>query len=304
MPHPAIVRSDSAHDDRVRQAIDRLKSLHDPDGGLVDVVTLGAVAIPALSEVLFAREPSGLFQVRCRAVEALAALKAFSTIAQFLRMHREIADPVERLGDDAVVSAAARAMARLREPWVYELLAELARRRPLQGVLAGLGSFFRAEFVPIFIGALQEDELRLTAEAILRGFGSKARTALLAAAREPGEDARSESDSHLRKRRSAIALLADIGVSRRDWSRLRPLVDDADHQIALLACELGLKVGSKTDQAHIASRLQAIWPAACWIHRERIDQLMESLYPSEQEQRSHAVTNLHEVPLPRFPCFR
>lgn len=284
MPNPAINGSDAAlvHDDRVRQAIDRLKSLHDADGGLVEVVTLGTVAIPALSEVLFAREPSGLFQVRCRAVEALAALKAFSTLAQFLRMRRDTADPVERLGDDAVVSAAARTIARLREPWVYELLAELARCRPLQGVLAGLGSFFRAESVPVFVGALQEDELRLTAEAILRGFGPKARAALLAAAREPGEDERSESDSHLRKRRSAIALLADVGASRRDWLGLRPLVDDADHQIALLACELGLKVGDDTDRTHIASRLQALRPAACWIHRERIDQLIESLNSTEE----------------------
>lgn len=286
MPNPAMSATDAAfvRDTRVRHAIDRLKSLHDADGGLLEVVALGAAAIPALSEILFAREPSGLFQIRCHAVEALAALKAFSTLAEFLRMRRDIPDPVERLGEDAVVSAAARAIARLREPCVYELLAELARRRPLQGVLAGLGSFFRPETVPVFIDALKEDELRLTAEAILRGFGPRARPALVATAREPDADARSESDSHLRKRRSAVALLVDVGVSRRDWPILRPLVDDTDHQISLLACELGLKVGRETDRTHIASQLQALRRAACWIHRERIDQLMESLNPPAEQQ--------------------
>lgn len=263
-------------EERIREAIDRLKSLHDGDGGVLKAVALGRATIPALSGILFAREPSGLFQVRCRAVEALAALKAFSTLAEFLRLRRDIPDPVERLGEDAVVSAAARAIARVREPWVYELLTELARRRPLQGVLAGLGSFFSVESVPVFIDALQEDDLRLTAEAILRGFGAKARPALLAAARERSEEY-SESDSHLRKRRSAIALLTAVGVSRRDWQRLSPLVDDTDPQIALLACEVGLKDGGAADRTHIAARLQALRPAACWIHRARIDELMKCL---------------------------
>jgi hypothetical protein len=290
-------------DERVRYAIDRLKSLHDADGGLAEVVTLGAAAIPALSEVLFAREPSGLFQIRCYAVEALAALKAFSTLSRFLRMRRDLPDPVERLGEDAVVSAAARAIARLRAPWVYELLAELARRRPLQGFLVGLGSFHRAESVPVFIDALQEDELRLTAEGVLRGFGPKARPALLAAAREQIDDARSESESHLRKRRSAIALLVDVGVSRHDWRTLRPLVDDADYQISLLACELGLRLGSEPDRTQIVSRLQALRPAACWIHRERIDQLMDSLNSTEEARCADAVINLHEPRVPRISCF-
>ena len=264
-------------DARLGRALNHLTSFHDGDDSVAEILALGTDAIPALSQILTQREPSGLFQVRCRAVEALAALKAFSVLGDFLRKRRDAADPVERLGDDAVVGAAARAVAHLREPWVYNLLADLARHRPLQGVLAGLGSFFCADSLPIFVDALQEDHLRLTAEAILRGFGFKARPALVTAALEPGEGTEWESVSYLRKRRSALGVLSEIGVPRRDWPRLRPLIDNPDHQVALLVCEIGIKLGSATDHVRIAARLRDLRPSAGWIHREQIDELMRSL---------------------------
>ncbi|WP_412774592.1 hypothetical protein [Nitrobacter sp.] len=281
--HPlSISYPDQTLDARMERALNHLTSFHDSDGGVSEVLALGADAMPALAQILTRREPSGLFQARCRAVEALAALKAFSVLGDFLRKRRDVADPVERLGDDAVVGAAARAIARLREPWVYELLADLARHRPLQGILAGLGSFLCMDSLPVFVDALQEDHLRLTAEAILRGFGSKARPALMTAASEPGEGREWESDSHLRKRRSALGILSEIGLRCRDWPRLRPLIEDPDHQIALLACEIGIKLGNAADRARVAARLQALRPAAGWIHREQIDELTKSV---ERDQR-------------------
>ena len=264
-------------DARIGRALNHLTSFHDDDGGVVEVLTIGTDAIPALSQILIQREPSGLFQVRCRTVEALAALKAFSVLGDFLRKRRDVADPVERLGDDVVVGAAARAIARLREPWVYELLAELAHHRPLQGVLAGLGSFFCIDSLLVFVDALQEDHLRLTAEAILRGFGSKARPALVTVALESGQDGEWESESHLRKRRSALGVLSEIGVPIRDWPRLRPLIDNPDHQVALLVCEIGIKLGGAGDRARIAARLRNLRLTADWIHREQIDDLTKSL---------------------------
>jgi hypothetical protein len=47
---------------------------------VAELVALGTSAIPPLREPLFEREPSGLFQVRCRAVEALAALDAYDVL--------------------------------------------------------------------------------------------------------------------------------------------------------------------------------------------------------------------------------
>jgi hypothetical protein len=266
-----------AADVRLNHAMRRLASLHEGDSGLVEAVAIGAAAIAPLTVILCERQPSGLFQARCRAVEALAALKAFSVLADFLRTRYELVDPVERLGEDVVVSAAARAIARLREPWVYELLVDLARRRPLQGVLCGLGSFFRIESAPVFIDALLEDELRLTAEAVLRGFGPKVRPHLVAAAVERGGDARGESESHLRKRRGALAVLGEVGITRRDWPTVEALIDDPDHEIALLTCELGIKVAGAADQRRIADRLEDLRATASWIQRERIDEQTKSL---------------------------
>jgi hypothetical protein len=44
--------------------------------------------------LLFAREPSGLFEARCRAVEVLARLGAHDVLADFLAFHADAADPV------------------------------------------------------------------------------------------------------------------------------------------------------------------------------------------------------------------
>jgi hypothetical protein len=255
-------------------AIEHLKSLHDGECGFTEVVGLGPDAIPSLRSLLFEREPSGLPHARLRAAEALAALKAFEVLADFLRLGRQITDPVERLGEETVMSAAGRLVARLRKDWVYDLLADLAGQRPLRGVLMGLGSFFRKESIPIFISALIEDEVRLTAEAILRGFGKVARKALLAAALDQGGNPRSESESNLRKRRSALALLLETGLPRGYWPRVRSLIDDRDHQIALLACTACLNCGTATDMTRIPARLAELQLTAGWFDRGHIADLL------------------------------
>jgi hypothetical protein len=99
---------------RIEHAVGRLKSLHDGDSGFLEVVELGPDVVPALRRLLFEPEPSGLHQIRGRAAEALAALGAFDVLADFLRSRQPIADPVERLGEEVVTGAAARASARSR----------------------------------------------------------------------------------------------------------------------------------------------------------------------------------------------
>jgi hypothetical protein len=274
---------------RVKNAIERLKSLHDGEAAFSDVVYLGADAIPGLRDLLFERERSGLFQARCRAVEALAALKAFGVLADFLSLDRSLADPVERLGEDAVVSTAGRAIARSREDWVYDLLVKLAARRRLAGILAGLGSFQRKESIPIFIDALAEDDTRMTAEAILRGFGPQARFSLLAAALEHHSDARAESETHRRKRRSALGLLLDIGVPRRLWRSIRVLMDDDDLHVALLACHLCIEFGNAADRSLLPSRLDALRSRAGWFESERIKELLRSLSDLRQPDPTASV---------------
>jgi HEAT repeat protein len=262
---------------RVASAIERLKSLHDGDRAFSDVVGFGIEAVPELRNLLLEREPSGLYLVRRRAVEALAALKSFDTLGEFLRLDREIDDRVERLGEEVVISTAARLIARLREEWVFELLLSLAKRRSLSGVLAGLGAFKRPESIPCLVRALAEDDLRPTAEGVLKSFGRAARPQLVRAAIHSIDPIRPESETSLRARRSALKVLLEIGVSRKEWPFLRPLMQDEDLHIAMLACSACTRVGTAADRTDAASRLIVLRPRADWLQRQQIHDVVKGL---------------------------
>ena len=105
----------SAPGKELDEAIGKLSSLHDGDLGVNDVVACGKAAIPALKNILFKQERSGLYHIRCRAAEALALLGAMDVLTGFLGTERVITDPVERLGEDAVINAVARLLQNVRD---------------------------------------------------------------------------------------------------------------------------------------------------------------------------------------------
>jgi hypothetical protein len=263
----------------VKDAIDRLESLHDGARGVLDIVGIGRTAIPALSEVLFRRDPSGLHQARCRAVDALAMLKAYSVLEEFLTFERDISDPVEQLGEDTVVSCAARAIARRHDNRTFSLLVKLARRKPLSGVIAGPGSFKRSEAISLLVDALSEDHVRMTAEASLRSFGARAKAALIQACCPPADGAAPEDDyeSLRRKYRSALGLISAMRVSEDDWTRLRPLVRHPDHQIAILACGLCARIGDMKERAAAIQRMTNLRSRCNWLERLQVDQTLQRL---------------------------
>lgn len=199
----------------VEQAINRLKSLHDGDLGVVETIACGSRAIPSLRELLFARETSGLFETRCRVVQVLAALNARDVLLEFLSVPHEADDPVERLGDDAVVNAAARAIAKYRDEQIFQLMHHFARQRLLPGVIAALGSFGRLEAIPYLIDALAEDECRLAAEAALEKLGPASHHPLIRVAAPTACSPEDESPSRKRQRRSALELLDKMGVATK-----------------------------------------------------------------------------------------
>ena len=278
----------SPHQLGVSSAIERLKSLHEGDRVFSEMVGFGVEAVPELRALLFEREPSGVYIVRCRAVEALAALKSFETLGDFLRLDREIEDPVERLGEEVVISAAARLIARLHEEWIFELLLDLAKRRGLSGVLAGLGVFKRPESIPLLIRALSEDEVRPTAEAVLQSFGRAARPQLIRAANPSKDRVQSGNETNLRARRSAIWILLDIGVTRRDWSLLRPLMRDEDPRIAILACMACAGVGTAADRLDATVCLALLRSSGDWLQRQQIDEIAASLAAKRSAKRGRA----------------
>jgi hypothetical protein len=259
---------------RLEQAVARLKSLHDGDAAVVDVIACGKEAIPAVRVILFERERSGLFQTRCRAVEALAGLGAYDILVEYLNADRPPGDAVEELGNDAVINAAAIAAAKTREERVFHLLMRLSERPSLTGVVRALGSFDRHEAIPRLISALEEDASRSTAEAALKRIGKGARDALVAAAQFRSPSDEQENESSLRRRRSALRLMAEIGMPSKLRPRLRSLVWDRDAEVSVLACQMCL-ANSLAEETAIR-RLNALLPDVHWMLRSEIEHLLST----------------------------
>jgi len=253
-------------------ALSKISALHSDEDGIAELVAIGAPAVQPLRDILLQREPSGLHQVRCRAAQALGLLGAFDVIEEFLRRPRR-GDPVERLGDDVVVSAAARAIARRRDNRTFALLCDLARAHPLNGLLAALASFRQAEAIPVLISALDEDEVRQTAEDALISFGFDARSFLLDAA-DHIELENDLSETRLRKYRSILSVLGEARLTAEDINRLRPLMTHADLQISLLACRIALRSRSKRARLEARARLRDLRQRVPWLEQLQIDQYL------------------------------
>ncbi len=254
----------------VQMALARLKSLGEGDLGVLDIVACGGRAVAPLRAFLFEREPSGLFQPRCRAVDALRRLGAYDVLFEFLELFREVSDPVERLGEEAVISAAARALADPGDDRVFNLLLSLADIRLLQGVVAALGASGRPEAIPYLIAALAEGECRPAAENALRRFGASAVPSLLVASTQrPGGP---EGESKLRQRRGALRLLAEIGLPRESWPVLRHMMRDEDARIAALACELCLSIAPLPEKREAIRRLTDLLGNEDWGLAAEIEQ--------------------------------
>jgi hypothetical protein len=255
----------------VRRAIGKLTSLHDGDIGVIETVACGRRAIPGLRAVLFAREPSGVYEARRRAVEALAQLHAFDVLIEYLRAPRDVADPVEHTGEEAVTNAAARALAGSNDDRVIPLLLELTERSPLAGVVESLGRLRRVEALPYFIEALAEDFTRPAAEVAIRTLGPQARAVLLGAAttRSPLEGR--ETVSSRRRRGAALGLFAEFGPPAKEHrSALHRLMHDEDREIAALACRICLADANESAEDAI-QRLIELLPAADWLLSEEIE---------------------------------
>ena len=240
--------ADSIAADVARQLAE-LRSLRNMDRAAVRLVASGGHAIPALRALLFERDPSGIFEPRCLAVWALAHLHACEVLVEFLAYSRETKDPVERIGEEAVINAAARGLRGVENEQVFQVLFAVAKRRLLQGVIDTLSRFRRPETIPLLIAALTDDDARPAAASALLKLGDQARPNLLCASKLVDASTDGENASRRQCRRTALELLREIGVARDDWPHLQPLMFDPDLRIAMLACDIGLGLGMAGDEA-------------------------------------------------------
>ncbi len=277
-PHEGQAHSPA--DARLERALQRLMALHEGYAGVTDVAACGQDAVPALRRILAHTESSGIFEPRCRAISALMALGAVDALVSFLETPKAVEDPTARLGEEAVISTAARALKGVRDARAFRVLLRQARRRPLGGVIEALGSFRFAEAIPGLIYGLYEDETRQIAVTALRRHGRAARPALIraAGASVPG----GESSSSLRARRAALALLGDIRLAPWQRPNIRPLIWDADPELSAYACRACMNADPTQDRGEIAQRLSEVLPHLRSPAREVVADWINSIRPNPE----------------------
>ena len=256
----------------------RLRSLHNGDGAVIEAIGIGAPAIPVLRALLFERDPSGIFEPRMRAAQALAALRATSELKEFVREWKSASDPVERFGDEAVLGAVARFLGATMEEDVYDILMAIGRKHPVPGVIEALGRYGRSESASIMLRALGDDISRTAAEQALRILGEAGVPALIEAAMRPVANFWGrENPSSVLRRRSALMLLLEFGVTRDTWDRIRALVSDSDDEISARACAIGLTAGAGSHQRDCAWRMVELLRSVMWpLHQEIEDCLIDN----------------------------
>ncbi len=268
----AACPSDPGKAAEVERAIAWLASLRDDAPlGVVAAVACGAEAIPALRRVLFTRESSGLYEARRRAVEALAQLRAYEVLIDYLDLSREVVDPVEETGEQALVNAIARALAEWDDPRAAVLLLGLTHRPPLAGVVEALGRIRCAGALDYLVAALAEDDARPWAEAALRNLGAKAVPALVETAlvRRPADEC--ESVSSRRRRQSALGLIAELPLDgAAAWPALSGLMEDRDQRARALACRIALRIAPERDRRRAAETLTDLLAGSDFLLREEI----------------------------------
>jgi hypothetical protein len=271
MSHPATKPPPEAADDEIQRLMKDLGCVRDGEAAACKLVSYGARAVGPLKEFLFQGRPSGIYEPRRRVVAALASLGAKDVLIEYLRWQKQIPDAIARFGEEAVENAAARALAEWRTEEVFQALVDVSRKRLLPGVIEALGVFRRLEAVPYLDRALEDDMSRLAAEEAFRNLGKTARPSLVLSAMTSMPRGDAESPSSLRRRRSAVGLLGEIGVSSQDKPVLRTLLRDADPEIVAGAARLLAPHATGEDRSLIAERLIEVLPSADWFLYEDIE---------------------------------
>lgn len=256
----------------------RLRSLHEGDVAVVDAISTGVAAIGVLRELLFEPDSAGIFEPRTRAVQALAALGATGALKQYVQGWEPARDPVERLGDEAVLGAAARALGATPDEEVYPLLMTVARKCPVPGVIEALGRYGRVESMPILVRALADDLSRSAAEQAFKILGAAAIPTLIDIASRPVMNFSGyEISSSIRRRRSALMILLEMAAFSEAWDRVGQLVADPDREIAASACIIGMAVADDTERRDCAHKLVGLLRVVAWpLNRQIQDRLIEN----------------------------
>jgi HEAT repeat protein len=283
-------------DEQLKKLVESLNSLHDGELGIPLLVACGERAIRPLRDFLLHGRASSIFIPRQRVVRALAELGAKDVLLEYLAAEKNITDPCVRQGEEAVENTAARALAAWHSEDVFCVLLQKLSTRHLAGIIETLGRFRRSEPLPYYIRALENDFCRHSAEQAIGKLGDKALSDLIDAARTPDPSGTCESRSSVSRRRSALRLLSDLQLSRREWRKLIQLLDDRDPEIAARAGSVALAVADRQDKQRAVCRLIEVLPRANWLLQSEIETWLFRSSAIAQEAVEKEVTRRQAVP--------
>lgn len=118
------------------------------------------------------------------------------------------------------------------------------------------------------------------AESALKKFGAAGPSGLIASAKLPLPSKEHESVASLRRRRSALQLLNQIGILRQMWLELRCLMNDDDARISTLACEIGVLNAHPDEKYDVVHRLIDLSAEADWMVRENVEDCIADYFES------------------------
>ena len=263
-----------SQDRSIQEAINELDSLSGSESAVEKVVAFGKLAIPYLEHVLLDFPPRTISIPRCRAACALGELGAYSVLSKYFLRYERPADSAVLFAEDAVRSAAAKELARIRSEEVYHVLLDATRQRATSGLVQALGAFRRNESVRLLFQLLEDDLCRVDALAELRKVPNAAQPyAILLLRGCTGTPIRGTTSS--RRRHSTLQLLVDFHISEGEWPEIRQFLHDEDLDCVVAAARLGLCVVRDVNREAILETLIGASARMNWAQEMEVIEILD-----------------------------
>jgi hypothetical protein len=280
-------------DRSIREAINELDSLLGSESAVEKVVAFGKLAIPHLEHVLLDCPPRTISIPRCRAACALGELGAYSVLSKYFLRYERPADSAVLFAEDAVRSAAAKELARIRSEEVYHVLLDATRQRATSGLVQALGAFRRHESVPLLFQLLEDDLCRVDALAELQKVPDAAHSYAILLLRGCTSTPIQGTISS-RRRRSTLQLLVDFGISEGEWLEIRHYLHDEDLDCQIAAARLGISLARDVNREVIVEALIGASARMNWAQETEAIEILD-LYRSAAQSVARTFANRRQL---------
>jgi HEAT repeat protein len=205
----------AALDAEARALVGRLNNLHEIFRVQMEILSYGEQIVEPLAALLLS-EPSTFPEPRVAAAECLGAIGGDKAVDALIRVldYYDLArmGPVQRFAEETVRNAAARWLARFRQPQVIDALLSSLKRDHLIGAGQALTELGETRAIPCLIECLEDDYKKEKATEALRRFGQAAVTNLCETIEHPRFVQGVEPPLSQERRARAAELLGQLKV--------------------------------------------------------------------------------------------